>query len=182
MVQQADDAGRTISGPHVQQVPVSGGERPVAGGSFWQPEPANGYVTIHLTPETTLSPAAAMGEQVVAPGGRVREHAHPDQEEIIHVLGGRGTALVDGVPYSMTPGTALFLRKGVRHAFVNEGDGDLHFTWTIMSGYGLQSFFAAIGRPRLPGQPAPPPFPRPADVSSVEAMTGIVAAASAGRE
>lgn len=181
MVQQVDNAGRTTTGPGAQQVPVSGGARAAAGGSYWQPEPANGYVTIHLTPETTLSATAAMGEQVVAPGGRVREHAHVDQEEIIFVLSGRGTALAEGVSHPMTPGTALFFRKGVRHAFVNDGDDDLHFAWTIMPGHGLHAFFAAIGRPRLPGQPAPAPFPRPADVLQVEAMTGFVSADPSAR-
>jgi quercetin dioxygenase-like cupin family protein len=176
MGQQVDNAGRSMTSPGMRQVPISGGDRPAAGGSYWQPMPANGYVTIHLTPETTLSASAAMGEQFVAPGGRVREHAHVDQEEIIHVLSGRGTALVEGVAHAMTPGTALFLRKGVKHAFVNDGDTDLHFAWTIIPGYGLQAFFAAIGRPRLPGQAAPAPFPRPADVLDVEAMTGFVRA------
>jgi hypothetical protein len=36
-------------------------------------------------------------------------------------------------------------------------------TWTYLPP-GLDDFFAAIGRPRRPGEPAPEPFERPADV------------------
>jgi hypothetical protein len=36
----------------------------------------------------------------------------------------------------------------------------------------LDEFFAAIGRPREPGEPAPEPFARPADVHANEAKTG----------
>jgi hypothetical protein len=36
----------------------------------------------------------------------------------------------------------------------------------------LDYFFAAIGRPRRPGEPAPEPFERPADVHAIEARIG----------
>ena len=36
---------------------------------------------------------------------------------------------------------------------------------------GLDDFFARIGRPRKPGEPAPEPFARPADVEQIEAAT-----------
>ncbi len=145
----------------------------VAGRSYWQPEPANGYVTIHLTPRQTGSISASMGVQSIAPGGRVREHAHPDQEEIIFVLAGRGTALVDGVAHPMSPGSSFFLGKGARHTFINDTDADLQYTWTILPGQGLHEFFASIGRPRAIGQLPPAPFPRPDDARAIELRTGF---------
>jgi len=145
--------------------------------SYWQPVPANGWVTIKLAPADTGSDTASMGEQCVAPGGHVREHAHPDQEEIIHVLEGRGTAVIDGVRHPMAPGDAFFLGKGVRHSFLNAGEGGLRFSWTIMPGRGLHEFFAAIGRPRRVDEPAPAPFERPADVLAIEARTGFASPA-----
>jgi hypothetical protein len=36
---------------------------------------------------------------------------------------------------------------------------------------GLDDFFARIGRPRKPGEPALAPFPRPADVDEIERST-----------
>ena len=35
----------------------------------------------------------------------------------------------------------------------------------------LDDFFARIGRPRRPDEPAPDPFPRPADVDDIERST-----------
>ncbi len=141
--------------------------------SYWQPKPANGYVTIKLTPEDTGSNSASMGIQSVAPGGFVREHSHTHQEEIIYVLKGKGTAIIGGVRFTMAPGSAFFLPKVVRHSFVNDGEDELLFTWTIMPGYGLQDFFAAIGKPRQPGNPPPEPFDRPSDVGAIEARLGF---------
>ncbi len=141
--------------------------------SYWQPKPANGYVTVKLTPQDTGSDSVAMGIQSVAPGGFVREHSHSSQEEIIHVLAGRGTAVIDGERHRMMPGTVLFLPRNVRHSFINESDAELAFAWTIMPGHGLHEFFAAIGRPRHAGEPAPAPFERPSDVEKIEARTGF---------
>ncbi|MGD9944410.1 MAG: cupin domain-containing protein [Burkholderiaceae bacterium] len=146
--------------------------------SYWQPQPANGFVTINLTPPDTGSASASMGTQSIAPGGFVREHSHVDQEEIIYVLEGTGTAVVDGVRHDMAPGTAFFLGRGVRHSFINEGVDSLLYTWTIIPGHGLHEFFASIGRPRIPGEPPPQPFARPADVAAIEAQTGFSSAGS----
>ena len=48
----------------------------------------------------------------------------------------------------------------------------LKFTWTFLPP-GLDQFFAGIGRPRHPGEPAPEPFERPADTLVVEERTGF---------
>ncbi len=45
----------------------------------------------------------------------------------------------------------------------------MSFVWFLMPG-GLEDFFAAIGRERVPGEP-PEPFPRPADVAEIEKRT-----------
>ena len=144
--------------------------------SYWQPMPANGYVTVKLTPQDTGSDSASMGIQCVADGGYVREHSHTSQDEIIYVMKGQGTAIINGEHHAMTPGAAFFLPRGVRHSFVNNGHDELLFTWTIMSGHGLHEFFAAIGRPRRPGEPAPAPFERPNSVAAIEVRTGFTAA------
>jgi hypothetical protein len=44
------------------------------------------------------------------------------------------------------------------------------FVWFLMPG-GLEEFFEAIGRERLPDQPAPEPFPRPTNVAEIERQT-----------
>jgi len=64
----------------------------------------------------------------------------------------------------------VFVGKGQRHSFVNDSDAPLTFFWLLMPS-GLEPFFAAIGRPRRPGEPTPAPFPRPDDVAQIEART-----------
>jgi hypothetical protein len=54
---------------------------------------------------------------------------------------------------------------------LNDGPDELKMTWTYLPP-GLDDFFAAIGRPRQFGEPAPEPFARPADVHAIEARTG----------
>ncbi len=139
--------------------------------SFWQPVPANGFVEVHLAPDrVAMEHPIGFGRQSVAPGGHVREHAHDRNEEVIHVVAGLGHAVLDGQTHPLRPGTTLFLGRNRLHMFVNDGDTPLEFIWLLLPN-GLEDFFAAIGRPRIPGDPPPAPFPRPADVLAIEART-----------
>ena len=70
------------------------------------------------------------------------------------------------------PGTTCFLGYDVKHEIVNDGDEELVMMWVI-SPPGLQNFFATIGRPRTPGEPAPAPFARPDDVVAIERAMGM---------
>ena len=145
--------------------------QPDQGESYWQPVPANGHVELHVSHR--LDPAIRgfdTGTQEVAPGCFVREHQHDDNEELILVYAGEGTAIVEGVAHRMQPGTTLYLGPRCPHKFVNDGDAPLRFFWVLMPG-GLGPFFSRIGRPRMAGEPAPSPFPRPEDVKAVEAST-----------
>ena len=146
--------------------------QPDEGPSYWQPVPANGHADPKLTPDRTGYPALAMGYQTIAPRGRVREHSHGDQVELQICFRGRGHVMVDGVRHPLVPGTACFLGHGVKHEIVNDTDEDLVMLWVITP-HGLADFFKAIGRPRTPGEPAPEPFARPADVVAIERSLGM---------
>lgn len=139
------------------------------GPSYWQPVPANGHVTAKLTPANWDGPFSC-GIQVVAPGGHIRRHIHDRHLEAVFVWGGQGRAVVDGVEHKLTVGTLVALPTGVEHMFINDGDEPLQLFW-ILSPHGIEEFFRLIGRPRSPGEPAPDPFPRPADVLEIEART-----------
>jgi quercetin dioxygenase-like cupin family protein len=141
--------------------------------SYWQPQPANGYSSVMLDAAQTVSGAVSMGTQTIAPGCFVREHAHPAQEELIFVLEGNGVARIEGVDHAMVSGALFYLGPTTRHTFLNTGDSPLTFTWTMLPA-GLEKFFAAIGKPRQPGEPAPVPFARPADIKSIELGTVFV--------
>lgn len=140
--------------------------------SFWQPVPANGFVRCMLAASEIGSETPfSMGTQLVDPGCFVREHVHPDNEEVIFVLEGSGEALLDGVDkVPMVKGTCIFLGRGRAHRFEASAHGPMTFMWLMMPG-GLDTFFARIGRERQPGDPQPANFPRPADVLQIEAQT-----------
>jgi quercetin dioxygenase-like cupin family protein len=146
--------------------------QPGAGPSYWQPVPANGHADPALHPAVTRFEGLSMGYQTIAPGGRIREHSHGDQVELQICFRGRGRVLVDGASHALVPGTACFLGYDVRHEVLNEGDEDLVMLW-IVSPPGLEHFFRAIGRPRRPGEAAPEPFARPADVVAIERSLGL---------
>jgi quercetin dioxygenase-like cupin family protein len=146
--------------------------QPDEGPSFWQPVPANGHADPRLTPAVTRFPGLSMGFQTIAPGGRVREHSHAAQVELQICFRGRGRVVVHGRSHPLVPGTACFLGYDVRHEIVNEGPDELVMIWVVAPA-GLEHFFAAIGRPRRPGEPAPAPFARPADVVAIERAMGM---------
>ena len=148
--------------------------QPDEGISYWQPEPANGYVMIKVSPDNCASNLVSMGVQVVAANGcYVREHTHSRNEEILFCFEGRGTILVDGTPHPFVPGTTAYLGRWVKHKIVNDdGERPLKFTWTYLPP-GLDQFFAAIGRARQHGDPAPAPFERPTDVWGIERQAGF---------
>ena len=149
-------------------VVVQPDERP----SYWQPVPASGHADPTLTPERTRFDGLSLGYQAIAPGGRVREHSHGDQVELQICFRGRGRVVVDGVSHPLVPGTACFVGYDVKHEIVNEGPEDLVMLWVI-SPAGLEDFFKTVGRPRRAGEPAPPPFERPADVVAIERAMGM---------
>jgi mannose-6-phosphate isomerase-like protein (cupin superfamily) len=146
--------------------------QPGEGPSFWQPVPASGHADPALYPALTRFAGLAVGFQTVAAGGRIREHSHGDQVEVQVCFRGRGHVRVEGVPHPLVPGTACFLGRDVKHEIVNDGDEELVLLWVVSPG-GLERFFEAIGRPRRPGDPAPPPFERPADVVAIERRLGL---------
>jgi quercetin dioxygenase-like cupin family protein len=146
--------------------------QPGDGPSFWQPIPASGHADPTLVPANTRFDGLSMGYQTVAPGGRVREHSHGDQVELQICFRGRGHVVVDGASHPLVPGTACFLGHDVTHEIVNDSPDDLVMLWVITPP-GLEHFFEAIGRPRTPGEPAPAPFARPADVIAIERAMGM---------
>ncbi len=150
--------------------------QPGDGPSYWQPVPANGHADPKLFPANTRFEGLSMGFQTVAPGSRIREHAHDQQIEVQVCFRGRGHVMVDGVRHELMPGTCCFLGHEVRHEIHNDGPDELVMLW-IVSPHGLEHFFEAIGRPRTPGEAAPGPFERPADVTAIERRSGLQAAA-----
>ncbi|HYM48971.1 MAG TPA: cupin domain-containing protein [Candidatus Limnocylindrales bacterium] len=57
--------------------------------------------------------------------GRGFSHAHPDADEVLYVIAGRGVFTADGVSRDVQPGMALFAPRGCLHALTGQGPGML---------------------------------------------------------
>ncbi|WP_321813164.1 MULTISPECIES: cupin domain-containing protein [unclassified Paraburkholderia] len=141
--------------------------------SYWQPQPANGYASVHVAPHLVpMSIPFSFGTQTLPPGGVVRQHSHDENEEVLHFISGSGKAVLDGVEYRLAAGSTLFLGKLRSHMFINDGDVDMHWTWLYIPS-GLEAFFRNVGQNRTPGEAAPEPFDRPTNVAAIEVSTGF---------
>ena len=146
--------------------------QPGDGPSFWQPIPANGHADPMLIPENTRFGDVSMGYQTIAVGGHVREHSHADHIELQICFKGEGHIMINGERHDIVPGTSAFLGYDVKHAIYNDGNDDLVMLWVITPA-GLENFFETIGKRRCPGDLAPDPFDRPADVVTIERSMGM---------
>jgi quercetin dioxygenase-like cupin family protein len=148
-------------------VPPSGGD------NYWQPVPANGHISVRVAPHlVAMNTPFGLGTQTVPPGCYVREHAHPEHDEVLHFISGRGKAIIEGEEHRLEPGATVFIGKTRLHMFVNDGDVAMHWMWLIVPN-GLEDFFRDVGRPKKPGEPAPEPFARPANVLEIERRTAF---------
>ena len=64
----------------------------------------------------------AMTVMKMAAGSKVPEHAHDDSDEILYVRTGSGTLVLDGKSYSITPGSAIFIPRGLKHSASFDSD------------------------------------------------------------
>ncbi len=139
--------------------------------SFWQPVPANGFVRNILNSRmVNAGTNFSMGTQTVAAHCFIREHTHADNDEVIHMLNGKGIARLDGVEHPIETGSTIYIGRNRKHHFINRSDQPFTFLWLMLPG-GLDDFFEQIGRPRQVGEADPHPFPRPDNVAEIEART-----------
>jgi mannose-6-phosphate isomerase-like protein (cupin superfamily) len=68
-------------------------------------------------------------EQVVVmtipPGGELGDEVHPDTDQVLVFLDGTGEAILEAVTSPVGPNDLVFVHAGMRHNFVNTGDGPL---------------------------------------------------------
>ena len=144
---------------------------PGTGDQHWQPQPANGWIEVLISPRSAGAPAGfSAGLQELPPLGKIREHAHPAQTEIFWVGEGEALARLDGAVRRVVAGTFMVAPPRARHGFINDGEGAFRFLWLLVPA-GLEDFFIGIGRPKRAGEPDPTPFPRPAGAGAIELAT-----------
>src|SRR5262249_47527589 len=88
---------------------------PDAGPSFWQPQPAGGYVTIKLHHGSMPSNMFAMGVQTLPPGGRLGRRAFAAGDGVFFVYLGSGRAMVNQEWRPIAPETLIYVGRGTPH-------------------------------------------------------------------
>jgi quercetin dioxygenase-like cupin family protein len=61
------------------------------------------------------------------PGCSIGMHTHDTSSEVIYVLEGVGTTVLDGVTETLQPGDCSYCKKGSTHTLMNKGEADLVF-------------------------------------------------------
>lgn len=61
------------------------------------------------------------------PGCSIGMHIHDTSSEVIYVLEGEGTTVLDGVTEVLRPGDCSYCKKGSTHTLMNKGQQDLVF-------------------------------------------------------
>lgn len=61
------------------------------------------------------------------PGCSIGMHTHDTSSEVIYVLEGVGTTILDGVTEILQPGDCSYCKKGGTHTLMNKGEADLVF-------------------------------------------------------
>jgi oxalate decarboxylase/phosphoglucose isomerase-like protein (cupin superfamily) len=70
----------------------------------------------------TDGPAMSLMHVVLLPGAGHERHNHPDSDEILYILSGRGEQMVDDSDtFPVGPGEAVFIPKGAFHSTLNTG-------------------------------------------------------------
>ena len=146
---------------------------PEEGDGYWQPLPSVGYTIAKVTPDNSPYDDFATGIQVLEPGAHIRRHAHERSHEFLFCYRGTGYAELDGERYEVVPESLILLGRRVVHKVVNTGDTQMRLLW-LMAPAGLEDWFAALGRPRTPGDPLPTPFPRPTNIEQIQAQQRFV--------
>lgn len=90
-----------------------------------RPAPVRRLFETEVAPERTcLQTIQFVHHMAIPPGGRhVAElHVHPDAEELVVILRGRGTFFLGGQPHDVTAEDVVHIAPGVEHELRNTGD------------------------------------------------------------
>ncbi len=99
----------------------------------------------------------------VAPGGRVPNHVHPEQEERFEVVSGRPTFRARRRSWQAEPGEHVTLAPGEPHLFRNDTDQDIQMIAEVRPALRSEEVFDALFRLAREGRTrgrigAPGPF------------------------
>lgn len=106
----------------VREVPVAGG---LSADEGW----IDMRVQFLIDAATAGSDQLVVGRTVIPPGGRHDRHRHPNADEFLVVLRGRGRIYTDAGEKPAGEGDVVFTPRGHWHGFDNTGDEDALLLW-----------------------------------------------------
>ena len=113
---------------------------------------------------------------ILFPGKGHDRHNHPESDEILYILSGRGNQMVDdGEPFPVVPGDAVWIPKGVFHSTLNTSYETLVILANLRSG---RSRGRAQDDPRL--RRGPEWLQSNGDSGLTQAASGLVESDSKG--
>src|SRR5215218_5284810 len=81
-----------------------------------------GLIKPLVAAENTDGTEVSLMHVVLLPGQGHERHNHPDSDEILYILAGKGDQMVDdGDPFPVAAGQAVFIPKAAFHSTVNTG-------------------------------------------------------------
>jgi oxalate decarboxylase/phosphoglucose isomerase-like protein (cupin superfamily) len=81
-----------------------------------------GVIKPLVAADNTDGAAVSLVHVVLLPGQGHERHNHPDADEILYILSGRGEQMVDDADrFPVGPGQAVFIPTGAFHSTVNTG-------------------------------------------------------------
>ena len=106
----------------IEDVPLEQGLRAEEG---W----VNMQVQFLIDERRAGSEQLAVGRTVLPPGARHERHRHPNADEFLVVLTGRGEIYTDEGREPAAAGDVVFTPRGHWHGFDNTGDEDVLLMW-----------------------------------------------------
>jgi len=85
-----------------------------------------------ISPENSDAKNVAFGIVVFPAGSAPEGHTHPAEEEVIHVLSGRGKLVTPDGTADLAPGVTVYIPAALHHATVSHGPEPL----TMVSVFG----------------------------------------------
>ncbi|MDN3353700.1 cupin domain-containing protein [Actinomadura sp. DC4] len=110
-----------------------------------------GVITWLVSPRHVDGAKSTLGEVVINPGRGHERHSHPASDEVIYVVDGEGSQMVDdGEPFTIAAGDAVHIPAGAPHSTMNTGWRALRLIVTYTPGGEEAALEQAPGYELLP--------------------------------